>query len=231
MSLPAFARDGFEIVPLLSSEEFVRVKSYAIQMLSSLFQHYAHRDVSEEDIQTYHLWGPQAQVPHAEMLRAKNRHTQASEEMKSLLINPVLTDFLEQVGVRTFRLWDEGLGWLGFRLIRPGFGDGYPFSCKYWGPAKQVLSIWVPIVGFAQELAINFIPGSHLKEYPKYLPADTQFTKDEYRLDFQPAPEQCMRPATKQGEAILFHPRTLHSENVETGAQTRLNLEFRIEPL
>ena len=42
-----------------------------------------------------------------------------------------------------FTFWDEGLGWLAFRLVRPGFGDGYPLSKKEWGIAKDVISCWI----------------------------------------------------------------------------------------
>ncbi|MBS0624636.1 MAG: phytanoyl-CoA dioxygenase family protein [Verrucomicrobia bacterium] len=200
-------------------------------MLNGLFKQYADRVLSEEEILTYHSWGAEAGVPHGEMLRAKNRHTHANEEIRSILINGALKEMLARAGVDKFQLWDEGLGWLAFRFIRPRPGDGYPFSCKNWGPAKQVLSVWLPIVGFAQELMIHLIPGSHLKEYPKYLPTDTHFTKDEYRLDYTPSEDECLRPQLSEGEALLFHPKTLHAEEIQKGTQTRFNLEFRIVPL
>lgn len=226
-----FRKNGFEIFPLLSPSEFSILKSYAIDMLSNLFAKYAGRGVTEEEIRRYHLWGVKSQVPHKDMLRAANRHARANDQIRDVVINEVLTNLLKKVGVENFKLWDEGLGWLAFRLVRPGPGDGYPFSCKFWGPAKQVFSVWIPIVSFDQELMINFIPGSHLKEYPRYLPTETHFTKDEYRLDYVPKPQECVRPQMKPGEAILFHPRTLHAEEVEKGNWTRFNLEFRIEPV
>lgn len=228
---PFFSQNGFGIFSFLSNKEFAMIKSYAIDMLSALFAKYCGRSVNEAEILSYHLWGTNAKVPHGEMLRAQNRHTHATELIKETLINETLKTFLKQIGITKFKLWDEGLGWLAFRLIRPGPGDGYPFSCKSWGPAKHVFSVWIPVVGFDQELMINFIPGSHLNEYPKYLPKDTHFTKDEYRLDYSPQPEECLRPKMREGEAVLFHPKTIHAEQVENGNKTRFNLEFRIEPL
>ncbi|MBF8262502.1 MAG: hypothetical protein HW387_167 [Parachlamydiales bacterium] len=226
-----FSRDGFEVFHYLTAQNFSIVKTFAVDMLSTLFMTYAHRIVTEEDIQKYHLWGHVAKVPHAEMLRAKNRHSQASEEIKTILVNQALVGLLQSVGISQFRLWDEGLGWLAFRLIRPGPGDGYPFSCKAWGPAKRVFSVWIPIIGFSQELMIHMIPGSHQKSYPKYLPKETHFTKDEYRLACTPDKTECLRPKMNPGEAVLFHPNTIHAEEIENGQTTRFNLEFRIEPL
>jgi hypothetical protein len=227
----SFSQNGFEIFSFLDPQAFALLKNYALKNLKDLFEKYAGRSVSEEEIQSYHTWGKAAQVPHGEMLRAKNRHLQVPPEIKSLLINRSLTEFLARQGIHNFRLWDEGLGWLAFRLIRPGPGDGYPFSCKNWGPAKQVFSMWIPILGFSEELMIHLVPGSHLKEYPKYLPKDTHFTKDEFRLDRPIAPGESMRPKMHPGEALLFHPKTLHAEEIEKGDETRFNLEFRIEPL
>ncbi len=227
----SFSRDGFEIFPLLSVADFMVVKGFALEMLGNLFREYAGKELSEEALLTYHLWGAEALVPHREMLRAKNRHTQANQAIRSLLVNQILEQRLRTIGISNFRLWDEGLGWLAFRLVRPGPGDGYPFSCKNWGPAKEVLSIWIPILGFEQNVMIHLVPGSHLNEYPKYLPTDTHFTKDEYRLTYEPTEQESLRPIMQPGQALIFHPKTLHAEEVKRGSCTRLNLEFRLEPL
>jgi hypothetical protein len=226
-----FSKDGFEIFPFLSDREFSIVQHFAIEKLNSLFLQYTNRPVSAKDIVTYHLWGKEKEIPHKELFKAKNRHMQGTREIRELLIESKLKSLLSHLGIDQFKIWDEGLGWLAFRLIRPGPGDGYPFSCKNWGPAKNVLSAWMPILGFSQDVMIHLIPGSHLKDYPKYLPKETHFTKDEYRLDLHPDKEECIRPKMRPGEILLFHPKTLHAEEVEKGFETRFNLEFRLEPL
>jgi hypothetical protein len=226
-----YQRDGFEIFPFLSESGFTIVKSFAIGMLNVLFQEYANRSVKEEEILAYHLWGENEKIPHREMLKSKNRHTKATPELQSILLNENLKDLLKRNGIKKFELWDEGLGWLAFRLIRPRLGDGYPFSCKNWGPAKEALSMWIPIIGFDRNLMIHLMPGSHLKEYPKYLPKETHFTKDEYRLGYEPKENETTRPELSVGEALLFHPKMIHAEEVTQGPSTRLNLEFRIKPL
>lgn len=226
-----FSNHGFEIFPFFSPQEFLSVQKFGIEMLRDLFLKHANRVISEKDILSYHMWGEKEKIPHKDIFKAKHRHTQGNGIIKNLLLSSKLTTILGGIGVSNFKIWDEGLGWLAFRLIRPASSDGYPFSCKNWGPAKNVLSVWIPILGFSKDVTINFIPGSHLKQYPKYLPENTHFTKDEYRLDLQPKEEECIRPKLNPGEIILFHPKTLHAEAVEKGVETRFNLEFRIEPL
>lgn len=223
--------EGYEVVNLLNKTEFELVKNYSLEMLSTLFKKYSTFDLSEARILEYHRWCVTENVPHSSLLKASNRHTTPPEQIKTALINDCLISFLSKVGIHRFRVWDEGLGWLGFRLIRPAFGDGYPFSCKNWGPAKNVISIWLPILGFSTELMLNLIPRSHQKEYSKYLPEESQFAANECRLNYQPAPEETLRPVTQRGQAVIFHPKTMHSEEVTQGESTRFSLEFRIEPL
>ena len=56
---------------------------------------------------------------------------------------------------------------------------------------------------------------------------EKKFTKDEFRLSNNPPKDQILRPVLKKNEIIIFGPKTVHSENVEIGNQTRVNLEFR----
>ena len=226
-----YLEEGYEILDFLTLEEFELVKSYALEMLFALFKKYGVSNLSDKRLSEYHQWCDREKVPHSEILKARNRHTIPPDAIKELLLNDRLASLLSRIGIEQNQIWDEGLGWLGFRLIRPGFGDGYPFSCKSWGPAKNVISVWLPIVGFSPYSMINLMPKSHRKEYPMFLPKESKFTKDEYRLDYQPASDEQLRPVMQEGQALLFHPKTIHSEEVTKSKETRFNLEFRIEPI
>ena len=136
--------------------------------------------------------------------------------------------FLKNIGIEEFELWNEGYGDLAFRLIRPNRGDGYPFSCKNWGPGAGCISMWIPILGFEQDQQLNIVPGSHLKKYEKYLPINSKFIKNEYRLAEDINKLFTLRPKLKQGDLLIFHPQLLHSEEVYNAFTTRLNLEFRV---
>ncbi len=181
-------------------------------------------------LEDYHLWPQNLGIDHKNIFCAKNRHICPPKDIENILINEHLKEFLKNIGVEKFRLWNEGLGTLAFRFIRPGVGDGYPFTRKEWGIAKKVISLWLPVIGYSPNETLAIILGSHLREYDKYLPQDHQFCKDEYRLAEPPAQGEIFRPSLKRGEVIFYHPRTIHSEDVQKSSLTRLNLEFRIEP-
>ncbi len=110
-------------------------------------------------------------------------------------------------------------------------GDGYPLSRKEWGIATNVVSCWVPIIGYSPNETLALVPGSHLKDYEKRLPTDGKFRKGEYRLSEEYNNLELYRPKLERGEVIIYHPKTLHSEDVVASNITRLNLEFRIDPI
>jgi ectoine hydroxylase-related dioxygenase (phytanoyl-CoA dioxygenase family) len=88
----------------------------------------------------------------------------------------------------------------------------------------------VPILGFDPDQIIAFVPGSHKREYEKFLPQSSKFTPDEFRLKGAITESEIYRPPLKQGEALIFSPKTLHTEDVTKGSVTRFSLEFRIIP-
>lgn len=229
MTASHYDTHGYAVFPFLDEESFECVKKYAVAKLSDLFKHYRGLEKSAQEIANYHL--EEASEAHGPMLKAANRHWNPPIQIQKAILNERFILLLKELGAKNYQLWDEGLGWLGFRLIRPGYNDGYPFSCKNWGPAKNVISFWIPLIGFDPALSLNIMPGSHKKEFPKYLPAHSQFTSDEYRLNYQPHSSECVRPSLLPGEAIIFHPRTIHAEQSAAANETRFSLEFRILPL
>ena len=225
-----YAKDGFEIIEYLSDKEFSKVQNFSIDWISDIFKLSGLNVSDHGSIQNYHKNNKVDEAFHSDALRAANRHTIPPKDICELLLNAVLRDGLLLRGVRDFTLWDEGLGWLAFRLIRPGFNDGYPFSRKDWGPGKGTISVWIPVVGFEQNQAIALIPGSHLNEYEKYLPENSKFIKDEFRLKANISDDEIYRPDLEPGQAIFFSPKMVHSEDVKIATSTRLSLEFRIVP-
>jgi len=222
--------DGYEIISLYSPQEFAKIKKFALDWITTLFEQNSSSYLDEERLKTYHEWGGKESVPHSLILSAKNRHCSPPENIKEIIVNSSLVEILERLGLSKHSLWDEGLGWLAFRLIRPNHGDGYPFSCKAWGPATKVYSIWLPIVSFSPDVFLKLIPGSHNNTYEKYLPENSKFTKDEYRLVNDPPEHETIRPVVRPGSAIIYHPYTMHTEDILHGNETRFNLEFRVLP-
>lgn len=222
---------GFMVVSAFTTSEVKVIESFVKSWVYNLLDPWIKGKRTSFPLETYHVWSETLQVDHAGVLKASNRHTSPPKEVRQALWNKKVQSIISELIGNHFELWDEGLGWLGFRLIRPNKGDGYPMSRKAWGAATNVVSCWIPVIGFSPTQTLTLVPGSHLKEYKKYLPHNTQFCPGEYRLDYSYHTIESYRPSLNAGEAILFHPMTLHSEEMGSGSMTRLSLEFRVKPV
>jgi len=139
-----------------------------------------------------------------------------------------LLEFIRAIAPGKDKLWgNDGRGWLAYRIVRPGYNDGYPLCKKSWGPAKNVISCWIPIVGFDKTSTLLLVPKSHKREYKKYTPVNSKFASEEQYLDEKININDTLRPSLNGGEVIIFHPELLHSEDVIASNSTRINLEIR----
>lgn len=224
-----FGTDGFVAAPLYNPAEVAIIRGYALDWVGGLMREAYGGAALPGPIEDYHRWQTAAAIDHGAMLRAPKRHCVPPSPVAEALLNQRLWQLLGALAPdRALSIWDEGLGWLGFRLIRPGVGDGYPWSCKAWGPAKSVLSVWIPVIGGSARETLALWPGSHRLELDSFLPEDSKFTKDERRLRGEPPAEAVRRPDLTPGQAVVFGPQTIHSEDVTDSTLTRLNLELRI---
>jgi hypothetical protein len=225
-----FKNQGFVTLQVFDSSEFNVIKEFALSWIFKLLNSYSSRSVLDKKIEKYHIWSSQEKIKHSEMLCARNRHVIPSPKINKLLSQRLLEEAVPNFLSNKFTFWDEGLGWLAFRLVRPGNGDGYPLSKKEWGPAKNVISCWIPVLGHSSNETLALVPGSHRQSFPKYLPKESKFTKDEFRFAGDRNELKIMRPELKEGEVVFFHPALLHEEEIPTGSRTRFNLEIRLSP-
>ncbi len=225
-----YREQGFAVLRLHSDKELSILETFAKNWVYRLLDKWIKGRKEEFPLNIYHTWWGSLGIDHDNLFKASNRHCDAGQEIKNILVNNTLVSFLASIGIQHFNLWDEGLGWLGFRFIRPGYNDGYPMSRKEWGLAKKVISFWVPIIGFSERETLALVPRSHLRKYRKYLPSNTKFRKGEYRLAHLTKSSEIYRPSLEKGEAIVYHPRILHTEDVKESDVTRLNIEVRIIP-
>jgi Phytanoyl-CoA dioxygenase (PhyH) len=218
-----YEEHGFAILGAYSNNESEMIIEYATNWLQSLLPIEQH-----QPLESYHLWFKHKKIEHNSLFAAKNRHRKPDQTIEKIIMSERIESFLNNLVPQGYTIWDEGLGWLAFRFIRPRHNDGYPFSCKAWGPAKTVISAWLPVIGLDSNCTLKMLPGSHKLDYERHLPENSKFCKDEYRLNKLPAATEVYQPELKPGDIIFFHPNLLHSEDVTTGNNTRLSLEFRI---
>ena len=226
-----YRENGFAIARVFTQDEVEQLEEFSRAWIYRLLSKWTDGQAEKYPLETYHIWSKSLKVDHGEIFRAKNRYAYPDEHIEQILANDRIKDFLAGIGIARFEKWDDGIGWLGFRFIRPGAGDGYPFTCKAWGVAKHVISIWIPVIGYSSKETLTMLPGSHLREYKKYLPENQKFRKDEYRLAQAPKETEVYQPNLEKGQVLFYHPRLIHSEDVRSGDVTRLNLEMRFNPL
>ncbi len=184
-------------------------------------------------INEYHKWYNSLNINHSDLCSAKNRYLYPSIEIQKIIKqNKKIKKLMSKLEIKKYKMWDDGWGWLGFRLVRPGYDDGYPLSKKNWGVAKGVISVWMPIIGRDPSCTLTLAPGSHLKEFDSYLPKNTKFTKGELRLSNKYKNKiQIKNPNLNNYETIIYSSNTLHSEKNIKIKKTRFNLEFRYLPI
>ena len=234
----SFKKNGFVVI-----ENFFEKKEY--ESILKFTENWINNNISRafqkenekkllpiNNFENYHNFIEENKIDHAKIASAKYRYIIPGSNIIELIHKPKLFNILEEFsGLKSFIKWqDPGFGWLGYRLIRASSNDGYPPSCKNWGAAKNVYSIWLPIAGCNSLSNIRFLPGSHKREFKKYLPEDTKFTKGEFRLKEKIPVENFVRPEVRENGIIIYHPACIHSEDSADQDNTRLNLEYRFKP-
>jgi len=232
-----FLKNGFVTLPEFFTEsEYKIILSYVEEWtnknISNSLDNSSSVFLPVNNFNDYHKFIVENKIDHSKIASAKYRYIEPPNEIVSIIQKELLFEYLISfTGTSDFIRWqDPGFGWLGYRLIRASSNDGYPPSCKNWGAARDVYSIWLPIEGCTELSTIRFLPGSHKKEYKNYLPEDSKFTKGELRLSEQVPENQYIRPNPKPREIIIYHPATIHSEDSIDNINTRLNLEYRFKP-
>lgn len=225
-----YKTQGFTIFKAFNQQEFKIISNFAKNWVYGLLKKNANKK-NLPSLNSYHIWFKNFNIDHEKLFCAKNRYINPGKEIEKILINDNIQECLHKIGLTAFEKWDEGIGWLGFRFIRPGMNDGYPLSRKEWGPAKNAVSCWIPIIGFSSKETLTLIPKSHVNEYKKYIPKNNKFAINEYYFAGNIDTLNQHNPDLSEGDVIFFHPRMLHSEDFKNSGITRLNLEMRFYPL
>lgn len=233
-----FQKNGFVVINnFFEKEEYQSILNFTENWINKNISQAFPSDLNISNLQinkfsNYHNFIIKNKIDHSKIASARYRYIEPPESIIKIIHKPKLFDLLEDFsGFKSYIKWqDPGFGWLGYRLIRASSNDGYPPSCKNWGAARDVYSIWLPIAGCNTSSNIRFLPESHKREFKKYLPDNSKFTKGEFRLNEDIPPENFVRPNVNQRGIIIYHPACIHSEDSKDNKNTRLNLEYRFKP-
>ena len=159
-------------------------------------------------------------------MSAENRHFDSEFWSEVGLIDRLCKYIYNLFPSLKLSIWNEGLGTSAYRLIRPGYDDGYPPSRKSWGPGGKLISVTIPIIGFTKYESQAFLLGSHLLDFPSFIPSSQKFCSVERRLT-NPTDYSFSYFSTNPGDVIIYHWNTVHSEQILGDSVTRLALEVR----
>lgn len=224
--------NGYFTPKLFNGNEIKLITNFAVNWFYSLCK-INFDDRKKFPIEEYHNWYKLLDINHSSLCSAKNRYLYPPREIQKIIKqNKKIKLLMNNLEIKKYKMWDDGWGWLGFRLVRPGCDDGYPLSKKNWGIAKGVISVWMPIIGRDSSCTLTLVPGSHLKEFNSYLPKNSKFTKGELRLSNKYKNIiKIKNPNLNNNETIVYSSNTLHSEKNTKIKKTRFNLEFRYLPI
>ena len=118
---------------------------------------------------------------------------------------------------------------VGFRIARPTnkVDAAKEHIDMYNNDLKSFVSLWIPLIGFEPKYTLQIYPKSHKfnhkKKFFEKKKRISRTLKGKYVSKFKK-----IRPRLKNGEAILFHPNTIHGGSNNLGKITRASIEFRI---
>ena len=201
-----FVEDGLVIANLFSTGEIDKLTDDVGDYICNKLGVEISKDISK-----YHKWYKEGKIERKIALSAANRHFRIAKWKEMKIEERLRREIEKSCRMKDIKIWNEGYGEIAYRLIRPGFKDGYPASKKSWGPAGKVISVTIPLIGFSKYESQSFIIGSHKKEYESYMPKDQKFCSDELRLK-QAGEYTFTELEPSKGDIIIFHWDTIHSE-------------------
>ena len=137
--------------------------------------------------------------------------------------------------IGNLKKFDSKENYCSFRLARPNIlkDVGGIHADKHAGGIKDIadknlIIIWLPIVGFSQEYTLNISPGSHKYDHPESsIEKDNKYISmtydDEYTSKFK-----YHRPELNLGQGVIFDPNLLHGKSYNLGSDTRVSIELRL---
>ncbi len=225
-----FNKNGFTIINVFNDQKFKILNDLIKNKIYSYCNIKSDLEKDEYPLKYYHDWFLKKKVNHDWLCSREQRYFYPNSKIsnffkKNLLINY----FLKSLGVKNYSMWDDSFGFIGFRMIRPNYNDGYPLSCKSMGFAKKVISCWMPLIGLDKTETLLLVKGSNKKKYDSYMPRSSKFEKSDLRLS-KKYKLKTVSFDLKPGEVIFYGPDTLHSESNPLRKHTRISLEFRYNP-
>lgn len=233
-----FRSEGFVILPLLNSHQFLAIRSMiSRKWRNRLIEHYPHREsqIHGLDLADYHTIASNIDHPN---LWTKEHRLFSPEEVDTLLDIGILGNLAELLPDVTI-VDIEGIGYpeIYWRLVRPGTSDVAPAHRDSWfweitnklneEEQLNLAKIWLPIVSVPSESGLGVYPRStnwQIKpniefRHGRLKPLLPKNALEDRAYENLPLVEQ---------EGVLFHRDLFHFGIPHSVNSTRLSVEFAI---
>ena len=132
-----FNKNGFTIINVFNDQKFKILNDLIKNKIYSYCNIKSDLEKDEYPLKYYHDWFLKKKlIMIGYVVESKDIFTQILK-FQIFLKNLVINYFLKSLGVKNYSMWDDSFGFIGFRMIRPNYNDGYPLSCKSMGFAKK----------------------------------------------------------------------------------------------
>lgn len=248
--MKAFFEEGYCIVDILTTTQMdtieARIRSRILEAVPKAIQDSLPGDWN---LESYHELIGHDQTVHKDVANIGHRFITLPDDVVDALKTPPVSEIMQHYWGHEDTLIthrrgdpDEPLSAdnaCGFRVARPGLNDAVGVHVdRYYGSVSEltkvsaispnVLTAWIPVIGFDERYSLRMAPRSHLIDHP----SDAFSQKDGYvthtcNEDYENQFEY-VRPTLKRGQAIVFHPNLLHGRSLNLGDRTRISLEPRL---
>src|SRR5262252_7372430 len=108
-----YNRYGFTILKIFDESEVCVLERVAKSWLYRLLASWTAGKEELLTLENYHIWSESMLIDHNNIFRAQNRYMYPDSEVENILLyNSRLKNFLSQIGLNHYEIWDDGWGWL-----------------------------------------------------------------------------------------------------------------------
>ena len=229
-----WTNQGYSVVSIFSKEEFESLKnSIKDNLLKAFMENGVEVDEESFELEKYHDYVASNEL-HNKIISI-TRNLEVSDF--DLDLSTIAQRFGDILGYKFSTFVPElGKSHVQIRISRPNsldinppHKDGY---LSYW---KDIINVWIPIVGCNEKSSLPVFPGSHFINENDVLRTESKgahINGNTYYvpciLEVKNKEMKMIRPNPKQGEALIFSPFLIHGAAINGNQDlTRISLELR----
>ncbi len=241
--MSSFLKTGFSIIDIFSIEEHQIISKTIKNAINERLNAIAVNRFFLNDLKDYHNLNLTDDF-HKKVVDASSRCIDFNNFSASIKKNNSIKQIMDECwDHHEFRLiWVGNLkndevkeNYSSFRIARPNLLNdvGGIHLDKHVGGVKNLgdenlLTFWIPIVGFNEKYTLNFAPGSHQYDHPdNFIEEDSNYISMTYGDDYTGKFKYC-RPQLSLGQGVIFDPNLLHGASYNLGQDTRISIELRL---